>query len=253
MSDIVAKRWETYALTYDTEAPRGVPCYRHLHAEILRRLPFPKNAPVTVVDLGSGGGRLLESVLTRFPNARAVWVDPSPVMRVIAGRRLARFNGRVHYVEGAMERCAWENALPAGCDAVVSAIAIHHLTDPQKQALFGRIHRALRPGGIVAIADEVLGGDWATQAEHLRAWDQHTRRQGAAHRVSPNWLALWQHFCERVLPDPEHNPTEHWTPAATQVQWLRDAGFADAQVWWEYRLWAVFGGTRNPDPETAAP
>lgn len=245
MDEATAKRWETHAFIYDSEAPRAVPAYRHLHAEILRHLPFARSAAVRVVDLGAGGGRLLESTLKRFPAAAAVWVDPSPVMRVLAGRRLARFNGRVRYVEAPMEASAWEGALPEGCDAVLSSIAIHHLTDAQKQLLFARLYRVLRPGGIVAIADEVLGGDWQTQKEHLTAWDRHTVAQAAAGRVTPGYMALWRLFRERVFPDPEHNPTEHWQPAARQVEWLRAAGFNDAAVWWEHEMWAVFGGRKE--------
>ena len=244
MSDVAARRWASHAFTYDTEAPRGVPCYRHLHAQVVRHLPFAPDTPIRVVDLGAGGGRLLDGILKRYPAARAMWVDSSPVMRRVAARRLLRHNGRVAYVEAAMEGSAWENALENGCDAVVSSIAIHHLTDAQKQWLFRRIHRVLRPGGVVAIADEVLGGDWAAQKGHLLAWDRHTRAQQEAGRVSPGWMALWRMFTDRVLPDPERNPTERWVLASRQVEWLREAGFADAQVWWEHGMWAVFGARK---------
>lgn len=244
MSEIAAKRWETYALTYDTDAPRGVPCYRHLHAEIIRRLRFQTGAPITVVDLGAGGGRVLEGILKRYPEARGVWVDSSPVMRSVAGRRLIRYGKRTTYVEAPMEATTWEGAVPDGCDAVVSSIALHHLEDEGKQALFRRIHRVLRPGGVVAIADEVLGGDWGAQKEHLLAWDRHTRAQGVARRVSPAWMTLWQMFVDRVLPDPERNPTERWSPAGRQAEWLQEAGFTDAAVWWEHGMWAVFGGRK---------
>ncbi len=246
MSTVVSeKRWQSHALTYDTDAPKGVPCYRHLHAEIVRRVRLPSERPTTVVDLGAGGGRLLEAILSRFSHSRAIWVDSSQVMRAMAGRRLARFNGRVTYVEAAMEGSAWEGAVPEGCDAVVSASAIHHLEDRQKQVLFRRMHAALRPGGVVAIADEVLGGDWTAQREHFLEWDRHVRALGEARRVSPGWMDLWENFCERILPDPEHNPTERWQLPALQVEWLRAAGFTNAQVWWEHAMWAVFGGSRE--------
>ncbi|HOM83899.1 MAG TPA: methyltransferase domain-containing protein [Armatimonadota bacterium] len=245
MSDITARRWETFALFYDTEAPRAVPCYRHLHAEIVRRVGAACQDPFRVADLGAGGGRLLAAILKQYPAAQAVWVDSSPVMRVVAGRRLARFNGRVTWVEAAMEATAWETAVPDGYNAVVSSIALHHLTGEQRQRLFARIHRALKPGGIVAIADEVLGGDWSAQKRYLEEWDQHTRSLARAGRVSPAYLKLWKLFRDRVFPDPEHNPTERWESAARQVEWLREAGFADAQVWWEHDMWAVFGGRKE--------
>jgi len=48
--------------------------------------------------------------------------------------------------------------LPAGpWDAVVSALAVHHLDDPAKRALFGRLHTALAPGGLFVNAEQVAG------------------------------------------------------------------------------------------------
>ncbi|MDH7571505.1 MAG: hypothetical protein QHJ73_18165, partial [Armatimonadota bacterium] len=64
-------------------------------------------------------------------------------------------------------------------------------------------------------------------------------------RLTPAYLALWRMFRERVLADPQHNPTELWRPADLQVEWLRAAGFADAAVWWQHEMWAVFGGTKG--------
>lgn len=245
VSKATGKRWETHASTYDVDAPKAVACYRHLHAEILRHLSFPTEAPIRVMDLGAGGGRLLSEVLKRFPNSQAVWVDSSPVMRVVAGRRLARYNGRVTWLEASFDSSAWESVLEGGADAIVSSIAMHHLPDEQKQLLFQRIYRALRPGGVVAIADEVLGGTWSDQKGYLQEWDQRTQELSDAQRLSPRWMELWQIFRDRVFPDPEHNPTERWAPAAQQAAWLRDAGFTDTRVWWEHAMWAVFGGRKE--------
>jgi len=46
--------------------------------------------------------------------------------------------------------------LPDGpWDAVVSALAVHHLDDAGKRALFGRLHAALTPGGVFVNAEQV--------------------------------------------------------------------------------------------------
>jgi 2-polyprenyl-3-methyl-5-hydroxy-6-metoxy-1,4-benzoquinol methylase len=43
--------------------------------------------------------------------------------------------------------------LGSGYDAVLCFNLLHHLTSDQAIALFGRIHQALRPGGVLAVMD----------------------------------------------------------------------------------------------------
>ncbi len=53
--------------------------------------------------------------------------------------------------------------LPEGpFDAVVSALAIHHLEDDDKRKLLARVHGVLRPGGAFVNAEHVTGpsGGW---------------------------------------------------------------------------------------------
>jgi SAM-dependent methyltransferase len=50
--------------------------------------------------------------------------------------------------------------LPSGgFDLVASALAVHHLDGPGKAELFGRVRRALRPGGRFVLADVVVPAD----------------------------------------------------------------------------------------------
>ena len=46
---------------------------------------------------------------------------------------------------------------PASVDLVVSSYALHHLLDPEKQALVRQAARWLRPGGRLVIADMMFG------------------------------------------------------------------------------------------------
>ena len=50
--------------------------------------------------------------------------------------------------------------LPEGpFDAVISALAIHHLEDEDKRVLFARVHDVLRPGGVFVNAEQVARSD----------------------------------------------------------------------------------------------
>lgn len=46
---------------------------------------------------------------------------------------------------------------PRPWDAIVSALAIHHLDDAAKRELFARVHAALAPGGMFVNAEQVAG------------------------------------------------------------------------------------------------
>jgi len=60
--------------------------------------------------------------------------------------------------------------LPAGpWDAIVSALAIHHLADEDKWALFARVHASLRDRGVFVNAEQVAGPTPFLEARY-RAW-----------------------------------------------------------------------------------
>jgi tRNA (cmo5U34)-methyltransferase len=120
-------------------------------------------------------------------------------------------------------------ALPGNLDAVVSALAIHHLGDGDKRDLYGRIHGALKPGGVFINAEQVRGGTAAADAANHDAWLAAVQDLG----VGDVELAQAR---ERIKAD---------RPATLddQLRWLREAGFKNVQCAYEDRMFAVFGGT----------
>jgi len=68
-------------------------------------------------------------------------------------RRLIPLGEDATYVTGDLA-----SPLPAGpWDAIVSALAIHHLEDDGKRDLFARAHDALGDGGVFVNAEQVSG------------------------------------------------------------------------------------------------
>lgn len=114
-----------------------------------------------VLDLGTGDGRLLALVSGRHPSARGVGIDSSQSM---LERARARFVD-----DRAIELLAHDLALPlsvrAPFDAVLSGLAIHHLDDARKRALFGEVRELLAPGGVFANLDLVTS---PSQRDHER-------------------------------------------------------------------------------------
>ncbi len=110
----------------------------------------------TVVDLGSGAGIDVFLAAKRVGAAgRVIGVDMTEDM-VARGRRLAREHGydNVEFRLGAIEQLPLESN---SVDVVISNCVIN-LT-PDKLDSFSEIHRVLKPGGRILIADLVTAGE----------------------------------------------------------------------------------------------
>jgi trans-aconitate 2-methyltransferase len=92
----------------------------------------------TVLDAGCGSGRVTEALIERLSRGRVIAVDASPSMVEQAHRRLG---DRVEIHQ--MNLLELELAEPV--DAILSTATFHWVLD--HDALFRRLHRALRPGG----------------------------------------------------------------------------------------------------------
>jgi ubiquinone/menaquinone biosynthesis C-methylase UbiE len=101
-----------------------------------------------ILDLGSGTGVTARSVLDRHADAELIGIDGSDGMLVHARELVPEGTFRVQQLE---------EPLPDGSfDLVTSAFAVHHLDAGAKAELFGRIARALAPGGRFVLCDVVV-------------------------------------------------------------------------------------------------
>ena len=129
-----------------------------------------------MLDLGAGTGLLSAASPTAFSEAEIELLDaPSRCWRR-RSERWAMPASAVHVADMAA-------ALPAGpFDAVVSALAIHHLEHADKRALMDRIHAALRPGGVFVNAEQVDAPTPGLTAVYEQRWAEDCRALGATER-----------------------------------------------------------------------
>lgn len=102
----------------------------------------------TVLDLGCGMGLELDVLLQKRPHLQVTGVDLCPDMLA----RLRRKHPQVQTV------CAdyFAHDPGEGCwDAVINFETLHHFTPEEKGALYARIRRALKPGGMYLQAEYV--------------------------------------------------------------------------------------------------
>ncbi len=164
------------------------------------------------LDLGTGDGRLIGLVRERHPEARAIGIDSSEPMLERAGEHLGGDQG----VELRSHDLVSPLAEPGPFDAVVSGLAIHHLEDERKRALFTEVHDLLAPGGVFASLDLVRS---ATPQLHERF--------------------------RREIGRVEDDPSDRLADLTAQMEWLRGAGFGEVDChfkWLELALTVAVKG-----------
>ncbi len=229
-SDENIDRWS--AETSDRERRRG------MHWRTLATmLPFERTDAFTFVDLGAGTGAATRPILELYPQSRAILADFSPQMITAGERALAEFTGRFRYVEFDLSTSKWPGALDGGLELVVTSLAVHHLPDDRKQALFGEIFEHLAPGGWylnydpVTSADPIVEATWERVNDRLDPIEADKRR----HRGDPGH----EHEQQR-----HENHIRYMIPLEQQLGYLRAAGFAGIDVYWKHLENVIYGGCR---------
>ncbi len=111
--------------------------------------------------------------------------------------------------------------LPEGpFDAVVSALAIHHLEDLDKRALFRRVHEVLRPGGVFVNAEQVAGPTPELTRSYVENWQRMCRELGASDAELSAAIQRRTH--------------DRCADVGSQLGWLREAGFATVDCVYKY-------------------
>jgi tRNA (cmo5U34)-methyltransferase len=211
---------------YDRTARASMPGYTELHRALVRGVPFLPTRAFRVLELGVGTGALTLALLATFPHASVVGIDVSPRMISAARRRLRAYRDRVELVARRLEE-PWEERY----DAVVSALAIHHLQDREKWTLFRRIYRSLSPGGYFGDGDDHLPEDslFDSRYAQIASTEFSPGRSRGAYR-SPQ--VAWH----------EHERFDHPCTLEAEVAALERARFPHVGVPWRYYgqavLWA---------------
>ena len=202
--------------------------YDVTHEMILTMLPFSSTRPVRVLELGVGTGNLTQKILTRFPHSTVVGYELSEPMLAQARAKLAAFEARLQLCQGDIS----QTVFPGPFDAVVSAIAVHHVPPPSKPILFHRLYPALHPGGVLVLGDAFEAATPALGDTYRRLIAAELARRGV----------------DTAASDAYRNRSGPSGGASTQVQaylrWMQQAGFVNVDCVWKHFGRAVVYGER---------
>lgn len=121
--------------------------------DITRKLALPASA-TTLLDVGGGHGIYSIMMCREYPNLRATIID-RPAALEVAAQKIAEYDvaDRVSLLPGDLWQVAWGGDY----DAVLLFNVIHHYDAATNLKLLNRAAAALKPGGTVAILDQIAG------------------------------------------------------------------------------------------------
>ena len=169
----VKEIFDAAASRYDKRRQVVLPCFDEFYHSILRGLPFDREQKIKVLDLGAGTGLVGALILGIYGRASLLAVDVSQKMLAKAEERFA---GDKRAICRTLDYGA--DALPGGFQALVSALSIHHLSNPDKKRLFAKAYDALEPDGVFINADLVKGSTPDVERQHQEAWRRHLEQTG---------------------------------------------------------------------------
>jgi ubiquinone/menaquinone biosynthesis C-methylase UbiE len=215
---------------------------RHKMAEAtMAVLAASTPAPRLAIDLGTGTGFLLDRLLRRFPDCRAVAIDGSEQMVAAARSRLGTLAERVEFVVGDFRRPEALGQGIASADAVVSAFALHHLSLQEKARLIAHCRTLLKEDGWFLNADLVVAED-----EFLEALVQQMRVSGIVARSrgqDPRFRDAAE--TRRFLDELERKECDQPQREADDLRIVRECGYRHATLFWKDAREVVYGGVRR--------
>lgn len=216
---------------------------RKMQTDVVTSMMAPHNpaARFEVLDLCCGQGYLSEAILRTFPGATVVGLDGSRTMLRQAVQDLKPYGDRFRTELFDIGQSAWRRRENPPL-AIVSSLAVHHLDGHQKRTLYRDLHDLLAPGGRMVIADIIDPVGPLGHELGRRMWDEAVRERSL--RLAGD-LSAYESFHEMKWSNFEYpDPMDQPSPLPDQLDWLRDIGFVEVDVYWMRAGHAIFGGAK---------
>ncbi|KUN13355.1 hypothetical protein AQJ11_44870 [Streptomyces corchorusii] len=210
--------------TFDALRRQLIPSFDLLYGSAVQAVAMTVGSAPRILDLGAGTGLLSAALLKELPGAHLTLVDRSEIMLAKARSRFTNQDNITVRTGDLLD------PIPVGVfDAVVSGLAIHHLTHDQKRDLFTRIRAALGTDGVFVNVEQLLG---STPRLEKMYDEQHERHVINEDTPAHEWVAGRERMKFDIPIDLD-----------TQLGWLREAGFSQVDCLskdWRFATYAAW-------------
>ena len=246
-------QWQHWVERWDRMQERYL-VRRDERIQLLVRLVRETVNPVRrVLDLGCGTGSLMQPFLEAFPDAEVYGIDFDPVLLPLAQQRLRNYGARSRLILADLRSEGWQAQVPSAFDAVISATALHWLTEAELASLYRQLAGLLRPGGLFVNADHVASRHPRIQ----KFWERRREemRRAEAKQDGEDWDGFWEAYAQALGLTGQRRVTERvlggWQggveeglPLAWHFAELTASGFSNPECFWRCDCDAIYGAFR---------
>jgi tRNA (cmo5U34)-methyltransferase len=188
-----------------------------------------------VLDVGCGGGNYALKLLQHLPGLNVTLLDLGELLLKRAMERVsAATSGQVVALQGDIRAV---NLGDERFDIILAGAVLHHLrAKAEWQAVFAKLHAALRPRGSLWISDLVEHAAPAIQAIMTARYGAYLVQLGG------------EEFRDRVFAEIAAQDTPR--PLVFQIDLLRKVGFSAVEVLHKNGCFATFGAVKAASPLT---
>ena len=216
----IREQFNLVADEYDKNRKFFVPCFDDFYISSTKFIASNISYPKKIIDLGAGTGLLTYFWYQNFPNAGFLLIDIADEMLNIARKRFYNISNVSYQIMD------YKNDFPNGnFDTIISALSIHHLSDPEKQELFYKIYEILPENGLFVNYDQFL----AEQPQINNWYNSYWENQLNCSELTRSDIEAWQ---ERKKLDKECSVQQ-------ELNMLRDCNFKIVECIYVYQKFAV--------------
>ncbi|HKM92057.1 MAG TPA: methyltransferase domain-containing protein [Prolixibacteraceae bacterium] len=182
-----------------------------------------------ILDLGCGGGNYAVKMATLMPHVDCTLIDISSNMVEAAKKRVEEIiTGKVKAIQGDYRNIELKKN---SYDIITAGTTLHHLREENEwELVFGKVFRALKPGGSFWINDVVISETEELNKMMLEGWISKLKKQ-----ITESELDLYLKRYE----------TEDTPRTLTyQLDLLKKIGFSKTIVLHKHFNFAAFGGIK---------
>jgi ubiquinone/menaquinone biosynthesis C-methylase UbiE len=218
IKDNIADEFSEFSKNYTHDMIGCVPHYLKLMVCFTQALPKGFN-PESILDLGCGNGNVTSKLLQAFPNAKYTLLDASQEMLNLCQQQFKNY--RIEYTASYFQDYDFK---ANSYDLVVAGFSLHHCDSEEKKALFKKINRSLKKGGVFSCTDLMISKDNPEHPKLLEDWKIFVNSNFPD---GEKWDWLQEHYNEFDKPDDYKD----------QIEWLKDAGFTSIEITTKKGYW----------------
>lgn len=215
----IRELFNNVAQVYDSQRRYLIPCFDDFYGTAVALAETDAPEP-SILDIGAGTGLLSALLLKKYPRASLTLIDVSDQMVEMARQRF-RNDYDIEYIIDDFARHHFSKPF----DIIVSSLAIHHLDEPEKAAVYRNVYNTLKKPGCFINADQVLGSTIYLENLYKEEWKR---------KVLSSPLSR-----EQISQAVERTRMDRMSTLEDQLSWLRDVGFGEVDCVYKYYNFVV--------------